>query len=199
MTTLFSLLARVSLRQYAVVGLAVVLVGLVAAGARWHRSAVTDAKQFVRDSIGTAARNALPTARETVYVKTEATNTVGRATRRAAAAVDTAATAVDVAVAAVPQALRDSVPVVDTLVQRAIELGVKSRALADTTRLLWGAVMTERRAHEQYVTQVEHIYIAVRDSLTVEQRRPKRTWKSNTALTLGGALLGAVLTLITSH
>lgn len=199
MTALWLFVRAISPRTWLV---SLAIAAAVSAGAyarHWHISAVETARSEVRDSISRAAHDAAPAARETVYVAKEATNTGGRAAARAAAAVDTAASAVDAAVAAVPQALRDSVPSVDTLAQRAAELSVKSRALSDTTRMLWGVVMTERRAHEEYETRVEHIYVAVRDSLEAERHRPKRTAKSNAALVTVGAVAAVAVRAVVQY
>ena len=185
MTALWLFLRTLSPRTWLITGASVLVLTAGTCGVRWHARAIADAKQSVRDSIGTAAQNAAPAQRDTVYLTRERTDQTGRAATRQAARVDTIAQRV-------PDTVRVAYPVVDTLV-------LESLALADTTRQLRADQLTERAAAARYAATLQTITVTVRDSLHVEQARPKRTWRSNTVLTLGGAILGAALTLLTSH
>lgn len=185
MTTLWLFLRALSPRTWLASAAVVAILSAGTCGVRWHSRAITDAKQAVRDSIASAAQHVAPAHRDTVYLTRERTDATARAATRQADRVTSVAERV-------PDTVRVSYPVVDTLV-------VESLALADTTRQLRADIVTERAAATKYAETLATITISVRDSLHVEQARPKRTWRSNTLLTIGGAVLGAAITLITSH
>ena len=197
MTALWLFLRAISPRTWLV---SLAIAAAVSAGAyarHWHISAVDAARRDVRDSIASAARTVQPAQKETVYVASRRTDDAVGSVQRQTARVRDAASTVDAKAAAIPTPMRTQ-PVIE-LIDAAHDLTDKARVLGDSVRTLNAAVITERTAREALRVTSDQIVVTLRDSLHVEQARPKRTWKSNTLLTLGGALAGAAITLITSH
>ncbi len=156
------------------------LFGVQALRARESRDrAVEAAKVFVRDSINGAASLQLPAQVETVTVARLKVDTL---IRKIVAKADT----VTRLVARIPDTVLVRFPVVDTLV-------VESGKLASLVPLLRDSLSAERKATDAVRMAWGRVLVSVRDSLKVEQARPKRTFKGTLAQTGIGLAAGFVV------
>jgi hypothetical protein len=195
-------LKRVPLEVYAGLVLLLASVGLY----HEHTLAVANARRagadFTRDSITTATRQQLDSLsgvrRERETAHTTATVAMNHVLRRVP--VDTAAANAATAGLMAAQTALSTLAQADTTVQ---VLTARGEALVTATRQLTAdldsvgrAALTERAAaaslHAADTSAIRGLAtttVVVRDSLHVEQAKPKRTWRS----TLASATVGAVL------
>ena len=140
--------------------------------------AIEAAKHFVRDSMTTSAATLAPAQVETLTITRRRTDTVFATTARHAQTVTELASRV-------ADTVRVAFPVVDTLV-------VESKVLATLVPVLRDSVASERRAADTVRATLSMVATGARDSLHVELKRPKRTFRSSAMFTGTGAILGAV-------
>jgi len=180
--TLLRFLASLSLRAYVVTGTVVVALGAGLWVRHWHVDALDTARRETRDSIATAAALALPAQRETVFVATVRTDTQWLRTQRTITRVDTL-------IRLVPESVLVTFPDVDSALRQCT-------TLARDCEQLRADLVTERTARATLDRLAAAITIAARDSLAVEQARPKRTWQSNTVIATVAAVVGALLSFL---
>jgi len=183
MTHLLAFFTRIPARTYALTLTIALILTAIVSTIHWQRTTVRNAKQFVRDSIASAALSVAPSRRDTVYRTTFRTDTQWLRTQRTITRVDTL-------VRQVPESVLVAFPTVDSALRQCT-------TLARDCEQLRADLVTERVARERLQVTSDQIVVGARDSLRREQARPKRTTKSNVITAGVGAVVGAAITALT--
>ncbi len=189
MSWLWRFVAGVTLRQGLIAGAVAIALGAGAWTVRWHYAEVREGKQDTRDSMALAAKAMEPAQRAAVTITRWRTDTMWLRAKASGEAATRQADRVDSAAAAVPERVLDAEPTVVVLKAEAKALGDSARTLTLAVIELRGDIITERAANDSLQHTIDVIAITANDELFKERARPKRTWKSNTALVVTGAAL----------
>jgi hypothetical protein len=140
----------------------------------FHTCAVDRAEQAGYDRALRAAVVSQPKLVDTVRLHTRVTDiSMAKATQQASTLSKQASAVQDVA-SRIPQVIRDTVPVVDTLIVESKALADSATTLALTVTTLRGDVLTERTARESLQLATSLIVVAKQDSIQFLVKRPTK-------------------------